>query len=278
MSRMPSTRFLLALESATDRISVAVLEDDRVRALREHAGSRAHSTALLTVLDATLREAGVTLAEIGAMAITTGPGAFTSLRIGLATLKGLAFGRAIPVVGISTLETMVLPFVEAQLDRPLDDRGEGRIGAAGGTPAGGREAPMVLALLDARRGEWYAGGWRAPQVRDALPVETLAPGLYSPEQLALDLEQPVVVVCPEPGDWARGFEAAGLRIARSVSGAEAAPRADRVGRLARLRLARGEGESASTLAAHYLRRAQAEALRTGQAVEPAASERTRPAR
>jgi len=263
----PLPRLLLALDSATDRISVAVFEDERVLALREHAGSRGHSTALLTVVDATLREARVALAEIGAMAITTGPGSFTSLRIGLATLKGLAFRRAIPVVGISTLEAMV----EATFEIGTTRAGALELEAEAVASAPGAEA--ALALLDARRGDWYAGAWRAPAQRGALPVEALPPGLYTPEQLAEALgARPVVVVCPEPGDWSRTFEAAGLRIARRVGGAAAAPRADRVGRLARLRLARGEGESAATLTARYLRRAQAEALRTGQAVEPGVAE------
>ncbi|MEZ4330260.1 MAG: tRNA (adenosine(37)-N6)-threonylcarbamoyltransferase complex dimerization subunit type 1 TsaB [Myxococcota bacterium] len=257
-------RFLLALESATDRLSVAVLEDDRVRALREHVGSRAHSTALLSVLDATLREAGVALDAIGAMAITTGPGSFTSLRIGLATLKGLAFGRALPVVGISTLEAMALRVLEAE---PT---------AGQGPPVQARGDVSVLALLDARRGEWYAGAWRAADAADDLPVEALPAGLYSPTRLAEDgAGQPVIAVCPEPGDWARAFEAAGLRIVHRVEGAQAAPRADHVARLARRRLARGEGGAAAALTARYLRRAQAEALRTGRAVEPGAAERTR---
>jgi tRNA threonylcarbamoyladenosine biosynthesis protein TsaB len=245
---------LLALESATDWLSVAVLEGGRVVALIEHAGSRQHSTALLSVVDATLREAGVGLDAIEAMAISTGPGSFTSLRIGLATLKGLAFGRAIPVVGVSTLEVMALGVLE---------------GAALEADGG----PEVLALLDARRGEWYAGAWRGADQPGALPVETLGAGLYAPARLAEDLPRPVVAACPEPGPWREGFVRAGLRLVDCVEGVAARPRADRVGRLGLLRLARGEAETASGLSARYLRRAQAEAQRTGQAVEAGETER-----
>ncbi|MBK7947339.1 MAG: tRNA (adenosine(37)-N6)-threonylcarbamoyltransferase complex dimerization subunit type 1 TsaB [Deltaproteobacteria bacterium] len=248
---------LLALESATDWLSVAVLEAGRVVALHEHAGSRQHSTALLSVVDATLREARVALEEIGAMAISTGPGSFTSLRIGLATLKGLAFGRGIPVVGVSTLEVMALGVLE---------------GAAFEADGG----PEVLALLDARRGEWYAGAWRGAEPPGALPVETLGAGLYAPARLAEDLPRPVVAVCPEPGAWRAAFVQAGLRLSDCVEGAAARPRADRVGRLGLLRLARGEAETASGLSARYLRRAQAEAERTGQAVEAGESARLGP--
>jgi tRNA threonylcarbamoyladenosine biosynthesis protein TsaB len=254
MSSVP--RRLLALESATDWLSVAVLDAGRVVALREHEGARQHSAALLSVVDATLREAGIALAAIDAMVISTGPGSFTSLRIGLATLKGLAFGRALPVIGVSTLEVMALGVLEAE--------GQATPGATG----------EVLALLDARRGEWYAGAWRAGEAPGGVPIETLAPGLYAPRQLVEDLPRPVVVVCPEPLDWRAPFARAGLSIERGVEGPAARPRADRVGALGLRRLARGEGESASTLSARYLRRAQAEAQRTGRAVEAGETERT----
>jgi len=246
-------RILLAIESATDALSVALLDGDALVALRAHDGARQHSAALLAVIDATLREAGASLGDVGAMAISAGPGSFTSLRIGLATLKGLAFGRALPAIGVSTLEAMALGVLEA-------DPGAG----------GGRE---VLALLDARRGEWYAGAYRAPPSPAALPVATLVEGLYAPTRLAEDLPRAVVAVSPEAGDWRSRLEGAGLRFTACVTGPEARPRADRVGRLAALRLARGEGEPAATLSARYLRRAEAEARRTGQAVEAGETER-----
>ncbi|MFO0687227.1 MAG: tRNA (adenosine(37)-N6)-threonylcarbamoyltransferase complex dimerization subunit type 1 TsaB [Myxococcota bacterium] len=264
---------LLALESATDWLSVAVLEAGRVVALEAHAGSRQHSTALLSVVDAALRSAGGGLEAIDAMAISSGPGSFTSLRIGIATLKGLAFGRAIPVIGVSTLEVMALAGLEAAGLGAEASTADASAGAVVGSGAGSGAGPEVLALLDARRGEWYAGAWRAPASADGLPVDTLAAGLYAPARLVEDLPRPVVAVCPEPGPWREGFARAGLRLAGCIEGAAARPRADRVGQIGLLRLARGEGERASTLSARYLRRAQAEAQRTGQAVEAGETER-----
>ena len=255
-------RRILALESATEGLSVALLEGERVVVLREHAEARQHSALLLAVVDETLREAGVALGELDAMAITAGPGSFTSLRIGLATLKGLAFGRDLPVVGVSTLETMALRVLESGRE---DGRERARAGATAGTE--------VLGLLDARRGEWYAGAWRAADAPGSVPDATLVEGLYAPEQLAQDLPRSVIAVSPEAAGWRDPFERAGLRIAGWVEGAEARPRADWVGRLAARRLARGEGQSASTLSARYLRRAEAEARRMGSAVEEGETER-----
>lgn len=247
-------RRLLALESATDWISVALFDGDRIAVLREHPGARQHSAALVSVVDATLRESGLGLHEVDAMAISVGPGSFTSLRIGLATLKGLCFGRDIPVVGVSTLETMALAVLE---DGP------------------GRGADVeVLALLDARRGDWYAGAWRGADVPGQVPVETLVSGLYSPRHLVEDLPRAVIGVSPEPSGWREVFERAGLRFEACVEGVAARPRADQVGRLALRRFARGEAGSASNLSARYLRRAQAEAQRIGQDVEAGETERS----
>lgn len=249
------TRRLLAIEAATEGLSVAVFEGERVVAARELAEARQHAALLLATVDETLRAAGLGLRDLDAMAISAGPGSFTSLRISLATLKGLAFGCELPVVGVSTLETMAFGALEAA-----------------DAPAAGAE---VLALLDARRGEWYAGAWRAPTEPGGLPTPTLVEGLYAPGRLVQDLSRAVVVVAPEAG-WRAAFERAGLQLSEAIEGAAARPTALAVGRLAARRLDRGEGQTAATLTARYLRRAEAEARRTGRAVEAGETERIEP--
>ncbi len=258
---------LLAIEAATEGLSVALLEGERVVAAREERSARQHAASLLAVVDETLRAAGVGLAEIEAMAISAGPGSFTSLRISLATLKGLCFGRTVAVVGVSTLETIAMGAFEAA-------RAQAGAAAAG---APGEAEPEVLALLDARRGEWYAGAWRVPAQPDALRAPTLIEGLYAPARLVEDLPRAVFVAAPESGAVA-ALEAAGLRRTGALEGPAARPRAEIVGRLGQQRLARGEAQSAATLTARYLRRAEAEARRTGMAVESGETERTGPAR
>ncbi len=248
-------RRLLAIEAATEGLSVAVLEGERVVAERALSEARQHAALLLSTVDETLRAAGLALRDLEAMAISAGPGSFTSLRISLATLKGLAFGRDLPVVGVSTLEAMAFGVLEAADARAADAE--------------------VLSLLDARRGEWYAGAWRAAADPGGLPWPTLAEGLYAPARLVQDLPRTVVVVAPESG-WRSAFERAGLRFVEAIEGPEARPIAAAVGRLAARRLERGEGQTAAALSARYLRRAEAEARRTGQAVEAGETERIEP--
>ena len=241
---------LLAIESATDWLSVALLEGEVCVASRASEETRQHATALLPTLDEMLREAGVGLDRIDALAVSAGPGSFTSLRIGLATAKGLAFGRSMEAIGVSTLEAMALSVLEG------DGAGEGA----------GNE---VVALLDARRGEWYAGGWRGPEDAGGLPTATLEEGLYAPSKLAARLGPTTRFVSPERAGWRDALAESGAEFAqdRIVAGEAGRPAAEWVGRLGRRRLGRGEGGDARGLVARYLRRAQAEAQRLGGPVE-----------
>ena len=101
-------RTLLAIESSTDWLSVALLSDEEVIAFEAHEESRQHASALLPAIDALLKRTRVDLDDLDAIGIATGPGSFTSLRIGLATVKGLALGREPQAIGVSTLEAMAL--------------------------------------------------------------------------------------------------------------------------------------------------------------------------
>jgi tRNA threonylcarbamoyladenosine biosynthesis protein TsaB len=196
------------------------------------------------MIDATLSAAGLDLDGIDALAVSTGPGSFTSLRIGLATVKGLAFRREIEAVGVSTLEAMAIAALQ--------------------TEGAGDE---VLALLDARRSQWYAGSWTRGSAPGSFPEPSLAEGLYSPDRLAAALGGPLRVLAPEAGSWQQAFEAAGIELTSQLIGEAARPSAEWVGRLAQLRLAAGEGAPARELSARYLRRAEAEAKRLGGPVE-----------
>jgi tRNA threonylcarbamoyl adenosine modification protein YeaZ len=123
---------LLAFDTATT-VAVVALGDAEGRLLAETswtAGYR-HGEELLARIDALLSGAGVELGALAGIVVGTGPGAFTGLRVGLATAKGLAHGLGIPIVGVATSTALLRAAADA-------DGPEG--------PGPGSPGPFVLLL------------------------------------------------------------------------------------------------------------------------------------
>ena len=97
---------ILALESSAVSASVALTENEKLIAQAFQNRGLTHSRTLLPMVESLLSNCGVALAEVDAFAVAHGPGSFTGVRIGVATLKGLALGTDKPCVGVSTLEAM----------------------------------------------------------------------------------------------------------------------------------------------------------------------------
>ncbi|MCW5807911.1 MAG: tRNA (adenosine(37)-N6)-threonylcarbamoyltransferase complex dimerization subunit type 1 TsaB [Deltaproteobacteria bacterium] len=125
---------VLGIDTATHVAGVALVDDERgILDERRHGGG-GRGADLLVAVDAACKQAGVTPAQLGAIAVGAGPGSFTGLRIGMATAKGIAFAAARPLWSVSSLAALAH---EAA-------RGDG----------------LVVAALDARRGEVFAGAFR----------------------------------------------------------------------------------------------------------------------
>ena len=97
---------ILALDSSAVVASVALCRDDTPLAAFTVKNGNTHSETLLPMVEAVLASAGCRVADIDLFACSTGPGSFTGVRIGAATLKGLAFGRECCCLGISTIEAL----------------------------------------------------------------------------------------------------------------------------------------------------------------------------
>ncbi|MBK4725879.1 tRNA (adenosine(37)-N6)-threonylcarbamoyltransferase complex dimerization subunit type 1 TsaB [Pantoea agglomerans] len=151
-----STR-ILAIDTATEACSVALLNEDRLLAHFELC-AREHTQRILPLVQQILQEGGVALKDLDALAFGRGPGSFTGVRIGIGIAQGLALGANLPLIGVSTLKTM------AQSAWRLHG------------------ASRVLAAIDARMGEVYwaeyqrdeQGNWQGEETEAVLKPDAAA--------------------------------------------------------------------------------------------------------
>lgn len=97
---------ILALDSTATTASAALCRDTHLLALTTLNGGLTHSETLLPMIEQLFRQTGLGIPDVDLFAISAGPGSFTGVRIGAATVKGLAFGREKPCVGVSSLEAL----------------------------------------------------------------------------------------------------------------------------------------------------------------------------
>ena len=97
---------ILAIDTSTEYMSIAVTDGKRVIVKFHKKTPMSHSRLLMPMIDKTLKKARVRLSGIGCFAIGIGPGSFTGLRIGVATVKGLAFSTGKPIVAVPTLDVI----------------------------------------------------------------------------------------------------------------------------------------------------------------------------
>ena len=161
---------LLALETATDVCSAALMRDGTLTAQASLHRPRVHAEQLAPLIRDLLARAAVDRSALDAVAVSMGPGSYTGLRIGVSTAKGLALAVDAVLIGVPTLEAL------AASVQPCAELGD-----------------VACALLDARRDEVYAAAYRfdddglAPfAATSARAVDTLPDWLGAVERAALD--------------------------------------------------------------------------------------------
>jgi tRNA threonylcarbamoyladenosine biosynthesis protein TsaB len=209
-----------SIETATEWCSVALWHDGEVVSLERRAGNR-QGEFVLPMLGQLLERSGIGMQDLQAVAYGAGPGAFTGLRIACGVAQGLALGRGLPVIGISTLEAVA------------EESG----------------AEKAVVAIDARMHEVYyaafekrAGGWKC-----VLPATCIAP-----DQVDIPPGDAWL-------GCGSGFEVYRTRIEPRLRGAlarlapEIRPSAVAVARLAAPLLAAGGGRDAADAIPHYIR-------------------------
>ena len=127
----------LALDTATECVSIAVLRNDQVLAEQTVHMDRGQGEALIPMIQKMMTDLNLQMSTLDRVAVSVGPGSFTGVRIGLATARGISLALDIPAIGVSTLQA-----------------------AAFGTKG------HVMAVIDTKRGDFYTQTFR-----DAIPTE-----------------------------------------------------------------------------------------------------------
>ncbi len=153
------TRRVLAITSSTAVVGVAVADSGTVVAFEEITTDRRHAEELAPMVQRVLAAASLSLADLDTLAVDVGPGRFTGMRVGLATVRSLAFALELPVVGVTSLEIL----------------------------AAGHPGRAVTAVIDARRAEVFQQSFEIDG--------SASPALVGPaEQLAASIGSDDVVV------------------------------------------------------------------------------------
>jgi len=220
---------LLAVEASTRALSVALFENGRFGdEIFLFDPGRGHAETLLPTLDGLLSRNGKKPGGLSALAVTRGPGSFTSVRIGLATTLGLAYPRRLPVHALSTLEILACE---------IEDRDA-----------------WVLPMLDARKGEVYAALYRPGQPLGEAAFGPLALSAKDVAESVLELADGPIVALGD-GSLAYAEQLRGVSERLIIPTELQHPHARRLGERVLARLAQGvPTENAAPL---YLRKPEA---------------------
>lgn len=151
---------ILAVESSAKACSVAVCQDDKLLAQHFINSGLTHSKTLLPMISAVLEASDNTLQNMDYLAVAAGPGSFTGLRIGVATVKGLAWASEIPCIACSTLGSMAWQLAHL-------------------------EGYTVVSAMDARRKQVYSNHY---MIQGGKPIPLSEDGAVSIEDLSKKLE------------------------------------------------------------------------------------------
>ena len=223
---------LLGIETSTPICSVALSDSEHILAEYTLELGIHHSERLLPMVQRILDDAAVSLPDLSGIAIASGPGSFTGLRIGMSTAKGLCMALDIPLLAVPTLQALAFSVLSNGM--------------------------TVCAMLDARREEVYGGVYRLEAGGPVAFVEDQAGCVRS---FLSELPRPVWFT----GDGARAYreqivEAIGVD-AHFVPDSMGRPQAGSVVRLGIKLLNRGNVSDPGVVEPTYLRRSQAEQVR-----------------
>jgi tRNA threonylcarbamoyladenosine biosynthesis protein TsaB len=182
---------ILAIDTALDACAAGVLDTDvaRMIAQESQAMKRGHAEALMPLIARVIRQAGIAFAALDRIAVTTGPGSFTGLRVGLSAARGIGLAANKPVVGLSTLTAYAAPVVGQNAAQAVLSAIDARhdhvyfqvVSGDGGSLMRPRVAPVEEALGAARFGAVHLVGNAAKILADRWPADAVPPFKVDPQ-------------------------------------------------------------------------------------------------
>jgi tRNA threonylcarbamoyladenosine biosynthesis protein TsaB len=176
---------ILAIDTALDACAAAVLDIDagRLIARESQAMKRGHAEALMPLIARVIKAAGIAFAALDRIAVTTGPGSFTGLRVGLSAARGIALAADKPVVGVTTLTAYAAPIVAENREQPVICAIDARhdhvyfqvVSGNGGSLIRPRVAPIEEALGAAKLGAAHLVGNAAKILSERWPADAPPP-------------------------------------------------------------------------------------------------------
>ncbi|KAA3610571.1 MAG: tRNA (adenosine(37)-N6)-threonylcarbamoyltransferase complex dimerization subunit type 1 TsaB [Calditrichaeota bacterium] len=140
---------VLGIETSTATCAVALVKDGRLLAEYRHQQAKMHAEIIPALVENLFKTTALTFSDLDGVGVSSGPGSYTGLRIGMSLAKGLAFARQIPIAGIPTVEAIAFGLISAF-------------------------SPLIIAM-PSRKGEIYAGAFVAENERAQFvkPVEAV---------------------------------------------------------------------------------------------------------
>jgi tRNA threonylcarbamoyladenosine biosynthesis protein TsaB len=182
---------ILAIDTALDACSAAVLETDasKIVAQESQPMKRGHAEALMPLLARVMKVSGVAFASLDRIAVTTGPGSFTGLRVGLSAARGIALAAGKPVVGLTTLTAYAAPIVTENGPHPIISAIDARhdhvyfqvVGGDGSSLIRPQVAPIAEALAASKFGAPHLVGNAANILAERWPADAPPPFRIDPQ-------------------------------------------------------------------------------------------------
>jgi len=224
-----NTMKILAVDTATKSCSVAIIDEGLLLIEMTTVTNQTHSKHLMGIIKTCIEASGLTLSNIDGFAVTTGPGSFTGLRIGISAVKGFAFAQQKPIIGISSLEALAWQCSQSTY--------------------------VICPVLDARKKEVYYCRYRF----DRGELRKLcSENIGSPAEAVYGIKEPCILV----GNGAHIYQDTILNelgdLANFAALSQHVIRASSVASLSLVRFSEGKTDDVAMLVPHYIRKSDAE--------------------